>query len=112
MADSQKQAATTATGQMHGLRLGFDKTGRPYIEGKFVLQHVDDFALLLKQSQALEVAFTFETKSELLELFPDYVQFVPGAPLVDRRELEGRLNDGLAEAGIEGKVTVGSRPTA
>jgi len=59
---------TVGHGHIEGLRLKYDDLGRAYFEGKVVIRHIDDYALLLKQSQA-EIGMTFTTKAQLLPLF-------------------------------------------
>lgn len=61
--------ATAGYCQLNNLTLKTDKLGAPYFEGKITIPYVDDFALLLTQSQAWQVDFHFRTKAALIPLF-------------------------------------------
>lgn len=108
MTDS-KLNASQGIGQLFGLKLGYDEIGRAYFEGKIRLRHVDDYALLLKQTQAAELAFTFETNVELLPLFPEAVSDGARDAIEKFRDnMQDMVDD--PENGITGvSVTAGGR---
>lgn len=69
MTEIDGHLATSGKGRITAAALTFDKLGRPIVVTKIELDHVDSLPTLLRQCQALEIAFSFTTKANLPELF-------------------------------------------